>query len=83
MSLLLFLRGMLLAIILVGSTTYFLTGSLWTTLLHSFAAAVVVQVGYFVGVLWLVWRGGSKKTKETRSEAPKKQEFDANQGTRV
>lgn len=37
-------------------TTYVLTGSLYTTFVQTIACAVLVQVGYFCAVLFLVWK---------------------------
>ncbi|MFS8046203.1 exopolysaccharide production repressor protein [Rhizobium sp. BR 314] len=36
--------------------TYFLTNSLATTLIETAICAVLLQVGYFIGVLYLVWK---------------------------
>ena len=36
--------------------TYFLTNSLSTTLIETVICAVLLQIGYFLGVLYLVWK---------------------------
>ena len=36
--------------------TYFLTNSLSTTLIETAICAVLLQIGYFLGVLYLVWK---------------------------
>ena len=36
--------------------TYLITGSVWTTFVDTVICAVLVQVGYFAAVLFLVWR---------------------------
>ena len=58
MSFVLFFRGMLAALLIFAITTYMLTGSFWGTVLQTVICAVILQVGYFIGVLWLVWRAG-------------------------
>ncbi len=48
--------SMLGTLVVFGIATYFLTNSLWTTLIETAACAVLLQVGYFLGVLYLVWK---------------------------
>ena len=53
-------------------TTYLITGSLWTTFIQTVICAVLVQVGYFAAVLFLVWRSGAARKDEVsmpKSEA--------------
>jgi exopolysaccharide production repressor protein len=62
MSFLLFLRG------LIGV----LTQSLWTTFIQTVICAVLLQIGYFAAVLFLLWRSpGARKIEEgtTKNEA--------------
>ncbi len=59
MSFVLFLRGMLLALAAFAIAIYWLTGSVWTTAVQTLVCALIIQVGYFMGVLFLVWRSGT------------------------
>lgn len=56
--------SMLGALLVFGFATYGLTGSLYGTLIQTLICAVLLQVGYFVGVLFLVW----KETRERRRQ---------------
>jgi exopolysaccharide production repressor protein len=75
MSFLLFLRGMLVALVVFAVTTYYVTQSLWTTLIQTVTCAVLLQVGYFAAVLFLVWRSGGQGDKAT--SAPRIEEAEA------
>ncbi|GAC1042959.1 exopolysaccharide production repressor protein [Rhizobium sp. No.120] len=48
--------SMLGTLIVFAIATYFLTNSLSTTLIETALCAVLLQVGYFLGVLYLVWK---------------------------
>ncbi|MEF0940958.1 exopolysaccharide production repressor protein [Rhizobium sp. BR 362] len=41
--------------------TYFLTQSVSTTFIETVICAVLLQIGYFVGVLFLVWKERSAR----------------------
>ncbi|WP_274631335.1 exopolysaccharide production repressor protein [Arvimicrobium flavum] len=41
-------------------TTYVMTQSVWTTLVQTVICAVLLQIGYFAAVLFLVWRSAGK-----------------------
>jgi exopolysaccharide production repressor protein len=56
MSFPLFLRGLLGLLLVFAATTYFITGSAWTTFIETVVVAVLVQIGYFAAVLFLVRR---------------------------
>lgn len=60
MPFVLFLRGLVLVLIAFAITSYVITGSLWTTLVQTVICALLIQVGYFIAVLFLVWRGDKK-----------------------
>lgn len=53
--------SMLGALIVFAIATYALTGSIGTTLWQTVVSAVLLQVGYFVGVLILVSRSARRK----------------------
>jgi exopolysaccharide production repressor protein len=56
MSLPLFLRGLVVVLIAFAIGTYLITGSAWTTFVDTVICAVLLQVGYFGAVLFMVWR---------------------------
>ncbi|CDX20793.1 conserved exported hypothetical protein [Mesorhizobium sp. ORS 3324] len=61
-----FLVGMTATLLVVLGWTYASTGSVWQSLGWTFLAAVVLQAGYFVAVLWLV-QGEGRVTDETKA----------------
>ena len=72
MSFLLFLRGFVGALLVFAVTTYVITGSLWSTFIQTVVCAVLVQIGYFAAVLFLVWRSRAARKDEVsmpKSEA--------------
>lgn len=56
MSLPRFILGMLSSLLVFAVATFFITHSIWTTLLGTLLCALVIQVGYFLVVLFLVFR---------------------------
>lgn len=69
MSFSLFLRGLVGVLLVFAVTTYLITGSIWTTFVQTVICAVLVQVGYFAAVMFLVWRSGASQSSETGSQA--------------
>lgn len=59
--------SMLGALIAFAIATYMLTGSIGTTLWQTAVSAVLLQLGYFIGVLVLVGRAGRDKREEVAS----------------
>lgn len=49
-----FLVGMVATLLVILGWTFMSTGSVWVAIGWTFLAAVVLQAGYFVAVLWLV-----------------------------
>jgi exopolysaccharide production repressor protein len=70
MSLPRFLLGMLGVLFVFAIATYVATLSVWTTFIQTLLCAVLIQLGYFVAVLFLVWRGKDKKQDQASSVAP-------------
>ncbi|PSJ61620.1 exopolysaccharide production repressor protein [Pseudaminobacter soli (ex Li et al. 2025)] len=68
MSFVLFFRGLIGVLVAFAITTYFVTHSLWTTFIQTVICAVLLQIGYFLAVLFLVWREG-RKPKGATNEA--------------
>ncbi|NGO54660.1 exopolysaccharide production repressor protein [Allomesorhizobium camelthorni] len=60
MSFPLFFRGLFGVLVLFAATTYCVKQSVWTTTIQTLTVAVLLQVGYFIGVLMIVWRSGTK-----------------------
>jgi exopolysaccharide production repressor protein len=69
MSLSLFLRGLVGVLLIFAVTTYLITGSAWTTFIDTVIVAVLVQVGYFAAVMFLVWRQGAAKSSEATAQS--------------
>lgn len=79
MSFVLFLRGFIGVLVVFAIATYAVTQSLWTTFINTVICAVIVQIGYFVAILVLVWRapdrgavGDAAARKEPAKAAAKK-----------
>lgn len=51
-------------LLVFGLVTYGLTGSLAGTLIRTLLCAVLLQVGYFAGVLLLVWREARERQRK-------------------
>ncbi|WP_420961591.1 exopolysaccharide production repressor protein [Brucella sp. IR073] len=62
-----FLAGMLGALIAFGITTYFMSNSLWTAVIDTLICAVIIQIGYFGAILFLVAREKAHSAKERNS----------------
>lgn len=73
MSFSLFLRGFLVAIAIFAVVTYFLTQSVWTTVINTIICAALIQIGYVIGVLWMVGRtkaGLASDAQDERADSP-------------
>ncbi|RWO63347.1 exopolysaccharide production repressor protein [Mesorhizobium sp.] len=46
---------------------YLLTGSLWGTFVQTLICGILIQIGYFVAVMLLVWRSVSKESVTPKS----------------
>jgi NADH:ubiquinone oxidoreductase subunit 6 (subunit J) len=67
MSFLLFLRGLIMVLLAFAISTYLLTASLWSTLVQTLICGILIQIGYFVAVMLLVWRSVSKESMIPKS----------------
>jgi exopolysaccharide production repressor protein len=56
MSFVLFFRGLVGVLVVFAITTYIVTQSFWTTFVQTVICAVLLQIGYFAAVLFMVWR---------------------------
>ncbi|BCH23906.1 hypothetical protein MesoLjLc_35700 [Mesorhizobium sp. L-8-10] len=64
MSLPRFLIGMFSVLVVFAISTYVATGSIGRTLVQTLICAVLLQLGYFLVVLFLVAREGRKPERE-------------------
>lgn len=67
MSFLLFLRGLVIVLLAFAISIYLLTGSLWGTFVQTLICGILIQIGYFVAVMLLVWRSVSKESVTPKS----------------
>lgn len=85
MSFLLFLRGLVGVLLVFAAATYLMTHSLATTLVRTVVCGLLIQVGYFAVVLFLVWRstdrGEAKGAAEKGEAAPKLAKGEVPSGT--
>jgi exopolysaccharide production repressor protein len=68
MSFLLFFRGLVLALVTFAVVTFFITHSWWATIVHTILCGILIQIGYFAAVLFLVWRSHGKKDAGEKPE---------------
>lgn len=61
--------SMIVTLLVFGLATYGLTGSLADALLRTLICAVLLQVGYFAGVLFLVWREARERKRKVDEAA--------------
>ena len=59
---------MLAVLVVFAVSIYVLTGSLWATFWQTVVCAVLLQVGYFIGVLWMVGRASAKPAAAVTQE---------------
>jgi exopolysaccharide production repressor protein len=67
-----FFLSMAIALLAFAAVTYSATGSLATTAIQTLACAVLIQVGYFLAVLYLVWREARTRRSEIDLQMPVK-----------
>ncbi|NWJ24234.1 exopolysaccharide production repressor protein [Rhizobium sp. RM] len=65
--------SMIGALLVFAVATYFIHGSFYTAFIQTLIAAVVLQVGYFVGILVLV----AREKKQLRDSSPFQRERSA------
>ncbi|WP_352507970.1 MULTISPECIES: exopolysaccharide production repressor protein [unclassified Mesorhizobium] len=71
MSFLLFLRGFIIVLSAFAISIYLLTASLWSTFVQTLICGVLIQIGYFVAVMLLVWRSVSKESVIPKPNTPR------------
>jgi hypothetical protein len=68
MSFLPFLRGLVFTLAAFAICTYLTSGSVWTTLALTFICGVLIQVGYFVAIIFMTWRSPGKHESSTEKD---------------
>lgn len=58
--------SMIGVLVVFAIVTFFLTGSAWTTVWQTLACAILLQVGYFIGVTILVAKAEKNRREATR-----------------
>ncbi|MBD9375306.1 exopolysaccharide production repressor protein [Rhizobium sp. ARZ01] len=61
--------SMIVALLVFGLATYGLTGSLSGSLIQTLICAVLLQVGYFAGMLFLVWKEARDRKRKVDNAA--------------
>ena len=72
-----FFLSMVVALVAFAIVTYFATGSITTTAIQTLICAVLIQVGYFLMTLFLVWRTAKQRQAEKDLGLRGKQDLDA------
>jgi exopolysaccharide production repressor protein len=62
--------SMICALLIFAVASFFLTHSVWTVVIHTVIAAVLLQVGYFGGVLFLVLKAAREKNVSLQPTKP-------------
>jgi exopolysaccharide production repressor protein len=68
MSFLFFLRGLIIVLLIFAISSYVLTGSLWSAFVQTLICGILIQIGYFLAVLLLVWSSGHQKPVMPKSQ---------------
>ncbi|RYC10012.1 exopolysaccharide production repressor exox [Ciceribacter ferrooxidans] len=63
------MMSMVGVLIVFGLVTYALTGSLTTTLIQTAVSAILLQVGYFLAVLYMVAKAARQRKSELETSA--------------
>ncbi|WP_308311249.1 exopolysaccharide production repressor protein [Shinella sp. CPCC 101442] len=62
-----FFLSMFFALVAFAIITFVSTGSLATTAIQTFICAVLIQIGYFVALLFITWRTAKARKAEQES----------------
>lgn len=73
MSFVLFFRGLVGVLVVFAITTYIVTQSLWTTFVQTVICAVLLQIGYFAAVLFMVWHESRQPQRQDAGIKPEPQ----------
>lgn len=69
-----FFLSMAIALVAFAIVTYLSTGSIVTTAIQTVICAVLIQVGYFLATLYLVWRTAKQRKSALEQGLRSKQE---------
>ncbi|ASY59644.1 exopolysaccharide production repressor protein [Sinorhizobium sp. CCBAU 05631] len=78
-----FVMSMFGALAAFAIATYFLTGSLASTAIQTLLCAVLIQIGYFLAVLFLVWKEARERRKLSPGKLPADATNDEKQANKV
>lgn len=73
MSFLPFLRGLVIVLLIFAISAFVLTGSLWIALVQTLICAILIEVGYFLLVVLMVWNSGRGKPATPKSQIARKE----------
>ena len=71
-----FFLSMAIALVAFAVVTYASTGSIATTALRTLVCAVLIQIGYFLATLYLVWRTSKERKAEAEQGLRAKQDLE-------
>ena len=71
-----FFLSMAIALVAFAVVTYLSTGSIVTTAIQTLICAVLIQVGYFLATLYLVWRAAKERKSALEQGLRSKQDSD-------
>jgi exopolysaccharide production repressor protein len=63
------LISMTIVLLVFAVSAFFISGSVYTAVIHTLICAVILQVGYFIGVLYLVSREKKQREQSLSREA--------------
>lgn len=71
--------SMAFVLIAFAIVTYLVTGSIATTAIQTLICAVLIQVGYFLALLYLVWKAARARKAEADGSARSQRDLDKGQ----
>jgi len=71
-----FFLSMAIALVAFAIVTYLSTGSIVTTAIQTVICAVLIQVGYFLATLYLVWRTSKQRKSALEQGLHSKQDLE-------
>jgi exopolysaccharide production regulatory protein len=83
MAFLPFLRGLVVVLLIFAISAYVLTGSLRSALFQTLICAILIQIGYFLVVVFLVLTSGHPKHATPKSQIARKKSERNHLPTRV
>ena len=72
MSFWLFLPVLIVTLFAFAIVAYLRTGSLWSTFIQTLTCGILLQIGYFLVVMLLVWRSDPETSATPKSQIARK-----------